>query len=109
MDAALLKNPRSFDAFPGGGHLDEDALGMDASSLIKLDQALGPGDSGLGVEGQAGIYLGGDAARDGVQNFTAKANQNAVHDFVQRLALELGDRGTHQRGIFGLLNRFENQ
>ena len=82
---------------------------MNAGGLIKLNEPLGTGDGGDGIEGQASIDFCGDAAGDRVQNLAAEADQDAIHDLILCSVLELSNRGTHQWRIFGLLNGFENQ
>jgi len=62
VNALLLQDLGGFDAFPGGGDLDEDAIAADAGLAIEADQLAGFGDRGFGVKAQAGIDLGGDAA-----------------------------------------------
>ena len=64
VDAFLLEDFRGADAFPGGGDLDEDALAADAGVIVFRDDLMGLRDGGLGVVGEAGVNLGGDAAGD---------------------------------------------
>jgi hypothetical protein len=64
VDAFLLQHFGGFDAFPGGGDLDEHAVATDAGFFVEGHDLAGLGDSGGGVEGQAGVDLGGDAAGD---------------------------------------------
>ena len=72
VNAALLQNACGFNAFPGGGNLDEYAIGMNAGGLIKLNESFSTGDCGDSIEGQAGIDFCGDAAGDRVQNLATE-------------------------------------
>jgi len=59
-----LQDPASLDALPCGRNLDEDTRLGDAELLVDGDQGPGLGNRGVGVEGEAGIDLGGDVAGD---------------------------------------------
>lgn len=66
-------------------------------------------DRGLGVEGEPGIDLGGDLARDNLENLLAELDQQAVEGGVDLVlnvaALLLGvvDGDVYQLGVLGLL------
>ena len=87
-----LQDVGSLDALPGGGDLDEDALLGDADLLVELDDVQGLVDRGLGVEGEAGVDLGGDLAGDDLQDLLAeldeKVIQGGVDLFVEGFALD---------------------
>ena len=113
VDAFLLQHGSGLDAFPGGGDLDEDALLGDAGRVILGDDLAGLLDRALGIEGQAGINLGGDAARDDVQDLQAEGYGQAVecqgHHFRRR---SLGTQGGARalQGVFddGLVLRHQS-
>lgn len=72
-------------------------------------------DGGLGVKGQAGVNLGGDAAGDDLQDLAAKLDQDGVEGgidlLVEGAALLLADGNSlvNQLGVLGLLGRGQNQ
>ncbi len=91
VDAFLLEFLGGLDAFPGGGDLDEDALAGDAVLFVNGDELSGLGDGGVGVEGEAGIDLGRNAAGNDLEDFQAEEDQDAVDD-------RLRERGTGRSG-----------
>ena len=134
VDAVLgLQDVGSLDALPGGGDLDEDALLGDADLLVEFDDVQGLVDRGLGVEGEAGVDLGGDLAGDDLQDLLAELDEKVIQggvdlfvegfalDFVSMmgndgalkietyLLLALLDGGVDQAGIFGLLGRGQDE
>ena len=84
VDAFFLEDFSGFDAFPGGGDFDEDALAGDAGFFVHADEVTGFVDVGLGVEGEAGVDFGGDAAGDDFEDFEAEGDDEAVHDGVEK-------------------------
>ena len=74
MNAFLLQCACGLDAFPGGGDLDQYPLATDTFFCIKADDLARPGDGGSGVEGEAGVHLGGNAAGNDAQDFTANGD-----------------------------------
>ena len=74
VDALFLEDLGGADTLPGGGELDEDALAGDAGLVVLGDDVVGGGDGALGVVGEAGVDLGGDAAGDDVENLAAEGD-----------------------------------
>lgn len=72
-------------------------------------------DRRLGVEGEAGVDLGGHAAGHDLEDLAAELDQQAVQGSVDLLVdgaavlLAVGDGGIHQRGVLGLLGCREDQ
>lgn len=72
-------------------------------------------NGGLGVEGEAGIDLGGDLAGDDLEDLLAKLDEEAVESGVDLAvnvtALLLGvlDGGVDQLGVLGLLGGSEDE
>lgn len=94
VDAVLgLQDVGGLDALPGGGDLDEDALLGDADLLVEVDDVQGLVDGGLGVEGEAGVDLGGDLAGDDLQDLLAELDEEVIQGgvdlFVEGFALEV--------------------
>ena len=85
MNALLFQDLGGFDAFPGGGDLDEDAIAADAGLAIEADQLAGFGDRGFGVKAQAGIDLGGDAAGDDFEDLLAEGDADFIEGFAHHL------------------------
>lgn len=76
MDPVVaLKLASSLDTFPGGGNLDENALLLDSDRLVERNELLGLRLSGLLVEGQTGVDLGGDTAGDDCENLLAEFDE----------------------------------
>ena len=106
MDAVAFEHFGGADSFPGRGNLDQHALALDAGRFVQRDQFAALGDVRFGVERQAGVDLGGDAARDDVQDFDAKSDQHAVDDVGGRKVRTVAHGLLEQRAVFGLLQRF---
>lgn len=72
-------------------------------------------DGGLGVKGQAGVDLGGDAAGNDLENLLAKLDEEAVEGVVDLLVngaalfLAVGQSGVNQLGVLGLLGGGEDE
>ena len=77
---SLLELLGGADAFPGAGDLDQDPLAVDAGLLVQADQPAGLGDGRLGVEAEAGVDLGRDAARDDLEDLAAEVDEQLVHE-----------------------------
>ena len=86
-DAFLFEFGGGLDAFPGGGHLHEDAFLGDAGGLIEGDQFAGLGDGGGLVEGEASVDFGGDASWDNLEDFGAEGDEERVDGGLDALAL----------------------
>lgn len=71
----LLKVLGSLDTLPGGSDLDENALAVNAEGLVEGNELLGLLDGALGVEGEAGVDLSRDTARDELKNGLAELNE----------------------------------
>ncbi len=99
VDAFFLQDFGGFDAFPGGGDFDEDALAGDAGLFVHADEVAGFVDVGLGVEGEAGVDFGGDAAGDDFEDFEAEGDDEAVHDAVE-------EGGSGEGGGFAVCDGF---
>ena len=74
VNAFLLELLGSLDALPGGGKLDEDAVAGDPGALVLRDDVACGLDGLLGVVGDAGIDLGGDAAGDDLKDLLAEGD-----------------------------------
>ena len=75
----------------------------------------GLADGGLGVEGVAGVDLGGDLAGDDLEDLLAEFDQEAVEGVVNlrldaaTLLLAVRDSGVHELGVLGLLGGSQDQ
>ena len=83
MDAIFLQHFGGADALPGGGDLDQNPPAIDAGLFVQFDQGMALVDGALGVERQARVGFGGDAAGDDFQNFPTKGDQHPVDDFFR--------------------------
>ena len=92
VDALVLELLGGPDALPGAGDLDQDALAVDARLLVHADQLAGLGQGALGVEAEAGIDLGRDAAGDDLEDLAAEVDEQLVHE-------RLGARGLVAGGV----------
>lgn len=70
------------DTLPGGSDLDENAVLVDTGVLVETDDLLGLGDGGLLIEGETGIDLGGDTARDDLEDLNTKVDQQLVQSVL---------------------------
>ena len=108
----LLGGP---DAFPGAGDLDQDTLAVDARCLRTADQLAGLGEGGLGIEAQAGIHFGGDAAGNDLEDLAAEADEQLVHEGfglrfgIPALLVGVVERIHHQVLVLRPLRRAEQQ
>ena len=109
VDAPVFQAPGRFNAFPGGGDLDQHAINVYALGLIQLNDAFTPGEGGVAVKAQARIHLGRDPAGHSCQNLAAKSHQQAIHDFIQCAAFEFADHAGHQWLVVRLLHRLQDQ
>lgn len=72
-------------------------------------------DGSLGVEGEAGVNLGGDLAGNDVEDLLAELNQETVESVVNlgvdvtTLLLSVLNGDVHELGILGLLGGGEDQ
>jgi hypothetical protein len=82
VDAFFFELFCGFDAFPGGGDFDEDAVALVAFGFVGADEFAGFVDGALGIEGEACVDFGGDAAGDDVEDFEAEEDEDAVEDGV---------------------------
>ncbi|RUO95930.1 hypothetical protein BC936DRAFT_142945 [Jimgerdemannia flammicorona] len=73
-----LKNVRSLDTLPGRGDLDRDATLVNAGLLVELDDTECLGNGALGIEGEAGINLGGDATGNDLEDLNTKVYQESI-------------------------------
>ena len=64
----------ALDSLPGGGDLDEDALAADAGLVVLRDDLACLRDGLAGVVGEAGVYLGGDAAGDDGEDLASEGD-----------------------------------
>src|SRR5581483_11256311 len=86
-------------ALPGAGDLDEDALAAEPGLLVQPDQPSSLGQRSLGVEAQSRIDLSRNPAGDDSEDFTAEADQQAVHE-------RLGAGRAVAGGLQGVLDGF---
>ena len=92
MDALLLEVTGSLDTLPGGADLDQDTVTGDTGLLVETDDLAGLGLGSLLVEGEAGVDLGGDTARDNLEDLLTEFDEKSVHG-VLGLLLELAALG----------------
>ncbi len=74
VDALLLEDLSCLDALPGGGELDENAIARDTGLVVEGDDCARFGDGSVDIVGEAGVDLGGDTARDDVENLATEGN-----------------------------------
>ena len=76
MNAVLsLELLRRLNTLPCRGDLDQDALTLDADRLVEGNEVLGLRLGCCLVEGQLGVNLSGNTARDDRENLLAELNQ----------------------------------
>jgi hypothetical protein len=110
MDTTPFQFSGGGNTLPGGRHLDQNPVDMDALGLVQFNQALGPTDGGTGIKTQARIHLGRHPPGNDGQNLAAKTHQQAVHDAHQGARDRNRDTCLrHQGPVFSLLDRLENQ
>ncbi len=109
LDAFLLQHLGGADSFPGRGELDQHALAADAGGFVQVDQFAALVDRALGVERQARVDLGRDAARDDLEDFGAEGDQQAVDDDVGRFAGVIAHGFLEQRLVRILLDGLQDQ
>ena len=109
MNAALLQLAGSLNTLPGRRNLDQHAVYMHPLPLVQLNQAFGTGNSGHGVETQSRIHFSGHTPWNKAQNFTAKTHQQMVHGVVHVARASASNGFCHQRSVFGLLRRLQDQ
>ena len=108
LDALAFQNLGGADSFPGGGDLDQQAVGADAGIGVQLHQPPRLGDGGLGIEAQPRVDLGGDAAGDEPEDFAADRHREAVAGIAE-VAVRRGHRRLHVRGVGGQRRRLQQQ
>ena len=108
-DAFGLQGLGGLYALPGGGDLDQHPLARDAGKAVQLDDLARPEDGALGVEGQAGVDFGGDAARHDAQDFAAEGHQQPVGQLGQRRARVVGDGLVQQMPVGVFLHGLEDK
>lgn len=80
-----------------------------------LDDAEGLVDGGLGVEGEAGVNLGGNLAGDDLEDLLAELDEEGVEGSIDLLVdgatllLGEGDGLVNQLGVLGLLGGGEDE
>ena len=80
-----------------------------------LDDVKGLVDRGLGVEGEAGVNLGGDLAGDDLEDLLAELDEETVEGAldlsvdVAALLLGVVDGHIHELGVLGLLGGGQDQ
>jgi hypothetical protein len=89
VDPFFFQDLGSPDPFPGGGNFNQHPLGIRPCCLVELDEMAGLGNRSCRVVGEAGIYLGRDAARNNGQNAHAKGHRQLV-DGVGYHSFEVG-------------------
>jgi len=94
----VLQDLGRLDALPGGRQLDQNSLLVDAQGFVQGDQLQGLLHALLGVEGQAGIDLGGNATGHNLQDFRSEQHAQVVHG--------LGHLLTHGAANDGILCSF---
>ena len=102
-------------AFPCRGDLDEDAFARGAEFFVEADEVAGFFDGGLGVEREAGVHLGGDAAGDDLEDFAAEGDEEVVDDLAvecgagERGVAVVGDGFFEERLVVGVLDGLVDQ
>ena len=66
---------RRLDTLPGRGDLDQDTLALDTDRLVKGNEVLGLRLGCCLVEGQLGVNLSGNTARDDRENLLAELDE----------------------------------
>ena len=94
---------------PGGRHLDQHPVAVDALGPVKRDQALRPRQAGCGVKAQPGVDLSGHPPRNDGQNLAAKAHQQPIHLLIERAPSKARHGVFEQRHVIRFLHRLENQ
>jgi hypothetical protein len=74
VDALLLEDLGTLNALPGGGQFNENAVAGDAGLVVQGNDGARLGDGLVGVVGEPGVNLGGDAARDDCKNLASEGN-----------------------------------
>jgi len=86
-------------------------------NLTHLDDTEGLLDTGLSVEGESGVNLGGDLARDNLENLLAELDEEGIKNSINlvvdalavRVLLAVGDGVVNELGIVGLLGGSQDQ
>lgn len=89
LDLVLQQGLTCLDALPGRGQLDQDPVGAHARLLVEGDDALGPPDGLVLVEGQPRINFGRHESLDLLQQFDAEGDAEVVEDELNELELLL--------------------
>src|SRR5262245_21360343 len=82
MNPFPLESLRGTNTLPGTGNLDEDPIALDPGLLIHADQLARLCQRSVDIETQRRVNLRGNAARYDLQDFTAKVDQQSVHELV---------------------------
>ena len=82
---------------------------MNTFGLVKLNKALSPGQSGIGIKAQACVHFGGHSSWHRLKDFATKTHKQSIHHFVKWAPPKLADDCAEQRRIAGLLYGLENQ
>ena len=85
------------------------------NSQSYLDDGEGLVNGGLGVEGQLGVNLGGDLARNNLEDLLAELNKETVQGGIDllvngpALGLTESNSGIDESGVLGLLGGSQDQ
>ena len=85
MDAFFLQHFSRFDAFPGGGNLDQNAVVADARIVVEANQFAAFFNGGFSVEAQAGIHLRGHSARHDLEDLLSEDHADLIQGFTHDL------------------------
>lgn len=85
LDFIFEQRLAGLDALPGGGDLDEDAIGADACLFVEGDQSFGSLDCFIFVEGQPCIHLRGHESLDLLEDLHTERDTQVVVDQINKL------------------------
>ena len=114
-DAFFFEDFSGLDAFPSGGDFDQDTFAGNAFLFIGRDQVTGFFDGSFHVKGQARVNLGGNTARNDLEDFEAEKNEYPVEDRVGKLGtgqprvFEFGHRAFDERPVGRFFRSLEDE
>lgn len=79
LDTLRFELLGSKDTLVSGGDLDQDSVLVNTLLLVKSNNLVGLVDSGLGVERELGVNLGGNSTGDDLQDLSTELDEESVH------------------------------
>ena len=98
VDSLFLENFRRADSLPGRGDFDQDAIAGDAVLFVEGDELTPLLDAPFGIEGEAGVRLGRDAAGHDLQDLQPEGDEHVIDDILHLLRRD----GSHFRRVKSL-------